>query len=71
MATSTGSGRTPSTDKEDTSGIHRLHKYDGEKNQAADPKVIQRATLKIDFYLISIVGTLCIFFLPFISFFCR
>jgi hypothetical protein len=71
MATSIGSERSPPTDKEDTSDIHRLHGYDSEKNQAADPKVLQRATLKIDFYLIPVVGTLCIFFLPFISSFCR
>ena len=72
MATSTRSGCTLPTDKEgDTPDIHKLHTYDSEKNQATDPKVLQRATLKIDFYLISIVGTLCILFLPFILSFCH
>ena len=51
-----------------TSDIHRLHEDDREQNQATDAKVIRRVTLKIDFYFIPIIGTLCVFFLPPISF---
>ena len=67
MATSIGSaGRSqpPAINKENTSDIYRPRGDDCEQNQAADSKVLQRATLKIDFYLIPIVGTLCVFFLP-------
>ena len=69
MATSIGSGRSHSTNKENTSDIHRLREDDCEQNQAADSEVLRRATLKIDFYLIPIVGTICVFFLPLISLF--
>jgi len=60
MDTSIGSERAPSPNKEDI--IHRLRGDDREQNQAVDPKVLQRATLKIDFYLIPIVGMFCVSF---------
>ena len=70
MATSIGSGRSHSTNKENTSDIHRLREDDCEQSQAADSKVLRRATLKIDLYLIPIVGTICVFFLPRLTFYC-
>jgi len=60
MHTTIRSGRSPSPNKENTSDIiHRLRGDDPEQNQAADPKVLRRATLKIDVYLIPIVGMFC------------
>jgi len=68
MATSTESGRSPSINKENTSDIiQKLREDDSEEDQAADLKVLRRATLKIDSYLIPIVGLFCVFVLPFIS----
>jgi len=65
MATSIGSGRSPSPSKENTSDIiHRPCGDDYEQNQAEDTKILQRVTLKIDFYLIPIVGMFCVAFLP-------
>jgi len=70
MDTSIASGRSPSPNKENTSDIiHKLRGDDREQNQAADPKVLQRATLKIDFYLIPIGAMFCVSFtfLPLVS----
>jgi hypothetical protein len=68
MDTSIGTGRSPSLNKENTSDIiHRLREGDSEQNQAADPKILQRATLKIDLYLIPMVGMFCVPFLPLVS----
>lgn len=62
------SRRSPSPNKEDTSDItHRLRGNDREQNQAIDPKVLRRATLKIDVYLIPIVGMFCASFLQLVS----
>ena len=63
MDTSIGSRLSPSPNKEDTTDIiHSLRGDDREQNKAADTKVLQRATLKIDFYLIPIVGMFCVSF---------
>ena len=68
MDTSIVSGCSPSSDKGNSSDIlGRLHVKDREQSQAADPNVIQRATLKIDFYLLPIVGTFCVSLLPLVS----
>ena len=68
MDTLIGSGRSPSPNKENTSDItHRLHGDDREQNKAVDPKVLQRVTLKIDFYLIPILGMFRVSFLPLVS----
>ena len=70
MATSIGSGRSPSPspNKENTSDIiPSLREDDRERNQVAHSKVLQRATLKIDIYLIPIVGMFCASFLPPVS----
>ena len=68
MHTTTGSGRSPSPDEEKTSDIiHRLRGEDHKQNQAADPEVLRRATLKIDFYLIPIIGMFRVSFLPLVS----
>jgi len=56
MAALFESGRSPSP-KENTSDIApTLPSNDPEKIQPTDPKLLQRATLKIDLYLIPIVG---------------
>ena len=65
MDASIGSGRSPSSDKEDI--LPRLRGNDREQSQAADPKVIRRVTLKIDFFLVPIVATFCVSLLPLIS----
>jgi hypothetical protein len=68
MDTSIGTGRSPSSNKEDSSDIlPKLRGNDCEQSQAADPKVIQRATLKIDFYLTPIAGMFCVSSLPLVS----
>ena len=68
MDTPIGSERAPSPNKENTSDIiHRLCEDDREQNKAADPKVLQRATLKIDLYLIPIIGMFRVSFLPLVS----
>jgi len=68
MDTTIGSGRSPSPNKENTSDIiHRLHGDDHDQNQAKDLKVLRRATLKIDFYLIPIIGMFRVSFLPLVS----
>jgi hypothetical protein len=61
MAASLGSGRSLSPNKEDaTSGfVPSLRGDDSEKIQLMNPKVLRRATLKIDFYLIPIVAMFC------------
>jgi len=57
-----------SPEKENTSDIvNRPREDDREQNQAADPNVLRRATLKIDFYLIPIVGLFCASFLPLVT----
>ena len=68
MDTTIGSGRSPSPNKENTSDIIRkLHGDDREQNQAEDLKVLRRATLKIDLYLIPMVGMFCVSFVPLVS----
>ena len=68
MATSIGSGRTPSPNNEKTSDIiPTLQGDDIEQNKVANAKVLERATLKIDFYLIPIVAMFCVSFLPLVS----
>ena len=70
MDTSVGSKLSHSPNKENTSDIvHSLRGDDCEQNKAADTKVLQRATLKIDFYLIPIVGmfSASFKFLPLVS----
>ena len=68
MDTSIGTGHSPSPslNKENTSNIS-LPEGDSEQNLAADPKVLQRATLKIDLYLIPLVGMFCVSFMPLVS----
>ena len=63
MAASLGSGRSPSYNKEDaTSGfVPSLRGDDPEQSQLMNTKVLQRATLKIDFYLVPIVAMFCMF----------
>jgi hypothetical protein len=64
MATSIESGRSPSPNKENTSDIiPSLRGDDTEQNRAVHAKLLERATLKIDFYLIPIVGMFCVSFL--------
>jgi len=59
---------SPSLEKEITADIvNRPREDDREQNQAADTKVIRRATLKIDFYLIPIVGLFCASSLPLVT----
>jgi len=68
MATSIESGRSPSPNKENTSDIiPSLGGDDPEQNKVANAKVLERATLKIDFYLIPIVAMFCVSFLPLVS----
>ena len=68
MATSIESGRSPSPNKENTSDIiPSLRGDDPEQNKVANAKVLERATLKIDFYLIPIVAMFCVSFLPLVS----
>ena len=68
MDTSIGTGRSSSLHKENISDtIHGLREDDSEQNQAANPKVLQRATLKIDLYLIPMVGMFCVSSLPLVS----
>jgi hypothetical protein len=59
---------SPSSEKETTSyTLNRPRGDDREQNKAADTKVLQRATLKIDFYFIPIVGMFCVSFLPLVT----
>jgi hypothetical protein len=66
MAASLRSGRSPSPNKEDaTSGfVPSLRGDDSEKIQLMNPKLLRRATLKIDFYLVPIVAMFCMSSLP-------
>lgn len=68
MATSIESECSPSPNKENTSDIIlSLRGDDLEQNRAAHAKLLERATLKIDFYLIPIVGMFCVSFLRLLS----
>jgi hypothetical protein len=61
MAASAKSGRSRTPNKEATSDIiPSLHGHDCELMQPKNTKILQRATLKIDFYLIPIVGMFCL-----------
>lgn len=64
MATSISS----SPSKENASDtIHGVRGDDRERNQAVNSKVLRRATLKIDFCLISIIGLFCMYFVLLVS----
>jgi len=63
MATSIGSGRYPNTSEI----IPSLGGDDPKQNKVANAKVLERATLKIDIYLIPIVAMFCVSFLPLVS----
>lgn len=58
MAPSTESGRSPTLNKESGSDI--IPSLRGDDYEAANTKILRRATLKIDFYLIPIVGMFCV-----------
>jgi hypothetical protein len=59
---------SPSPSKENASDtIHGARGDDREQNQAADSKILRRATLKIDFCLISIIGLFCVCFVLLVS----
>jgi len=62
MAASTESGRSPRlSNKEATSDIiPSLHGYDHELMQPTNTEILRRATLKIDFYLLPIMGMFCV-----------
>ena len=60
MVASAESGRSRTSNKEVISDIiPSLHGYDCELMHPTNMKILRRATLKIDFYLIPIVGMFC------------
>lgn len=62
MVMSIESERSPRTIKKETTSdiIPSLHGYDCEMIQPTNMKILRRATLKIDFYLIPMVGMFCV-----------
>lgn len=56
MAGSTESARARSPNKEANTDIPSLHGDDCEQIQPANTKILKRATLKIDFYFIPLMG---------------
>jgi hypothetical protein len=60
MVSSAESGRSRTSNKEVISDIiPSLHGHDCELMHPTNTKILRRATLKIDFYLIPIVGMFC------------
>lgn len=64
MSASFESGRLASPKEKTSDIVQILPSDDPEKIQPTDPKVLQRATLKIDLYLIPIVGMFSVSSLP-------
>jgi hypothetical protein len=64
MSASFESGHVPSPKEKTSDIVQILPSDDPEKIQLTDPKVLQRATLKIDLYLIPIVGMFSVSSLP-------
>ena len=62
MAPSTESGRSRTLNKESSSDI--IPSLRGDDCEAANTKILRRATLKIDSYLIPILGMFCVSTLP-------
>ena len=60
MAAPTESGRSRTPDKEANSDIPSRRRGDSEQIQIAKSEILRRATLKIDFYLIPVVGMFCV-----------
>ena len=56
MAGSTESGRARTPNKEANTDIPSLRGDDCEQIQSANTKILKRATLKIDFYFIPLMG---------------
>ena len=58
MVASTESGRSRTLNKESDSDI--IPSLRGDDTEPANTRILRRATLKIDFYLIPIVGMFCV-----------
>ena len=62
MVASTESGRSHTLNKESDSDI--IPSLRGDDSEPANTRILRRATLKIDFYLIPILGMFCVSSLP-------
>jgi hypothetical protein len=64
MSVSVNSGHSELSQQKEASSDTILHGDGQEQIQSTNPNVLQRATLKVDLYLIPIVGMFCMSSLP-------